>query len=176
MEDRLKSKLLKLYELAKKGVDGEKINAELLLNKMLQKHNLTIENIIQEKPKERGYKYTTSLNKTLLVQIIFNVTKRSEIYGVRKSREVFSSVTDYEHIQILELLDFHLDNFNLEKKQLLNDFINAYVQKHKLYRDLPDSELKEDKPLTKEEEQAIWRMSNIKDILSNRSYTKKLSQ
>ncbi|MDO6813803.1 hypothetical protein [Tenacibaculum soleae] len=175
MEDKLKDKLLKLYELAKRGVAGEKVNAELMLNRMLNKHGLTIEDINQEIPKDRFYKYTTKLSDKLITQILFKVVGSKEIYGVKGYREVCAKVTDYQHIQILEMIDFHLSNFDKERKQFLNDFTSAYIQKHRLFRDTTyDNDIKEQKPLTTEEKQALWRMSNIKECLSNKSYVKKL--
>lgn len=175
METKLKDKLLKLYELAKRGVEGEKINAEKMLNKMLTKHGLTIEDIDQETPKDRYYKYTSLNSKTIVVQVILKVTNRHEIYGIKNYKEVCACVTDYEHVQILEQIDFHLEHFNKERKQFLEDFTNAYVQKHRLYRNIPDKEiLKNLSDLSTEEKQAIWRMSNIKECLSNETYTKKL--
>jgi hypothetical protein len=177
MENKLKDKLLKLYELAKRGVDGEKVNAEFMLNRMLQKHGLTIEDINQDTPKKRYYKYTTKLNNKIISQIAFKVLGTDEVYSVRGYKEVCITVNDYQHIQILEMIDFHLENFDKERKQFLNDFTSAYIQKHRLFRDTTyDDEVKESKPLTTEEKQALWRMSNIKDCLSNKTYTKKLSQ
>ena len=43
MKEELKKKLLKLYELSKRGEGGEKVNAEMFLNKLLAKHNLTVD-------------------------------------------------------------------------------------------------------------------------------------
>lgn len=176
MNDKLKEKLLKLYELAKRGVDGEKINAELMLNKMLEKHGFTIEDIDQETPKKRYYKYTTKLNEKLISQILCKVLNSNDVYSIRGYKEVMAEITDYQHVQILELIDFHLDNFNKERKQFLNDFASAYVQKHRLFRETTEDDYENRKPLSVEEKQAIWRMSNIKDCLSNKTYTKKLAQ
>lgn len=174
MEEKLKDKLLKLYELAKKGVGGEKHNAEYALNKMLAKHKLTIQDIDQETPKKRYYKYTTKLSKKLITQIVYKVINSPRVYVVRACKEVTAEVTDYEHIQILEMIDFHIENFNTERQQLLNDFAIAYIQKHRLFGDSKDDK-SESKPLSIEEKQAIFRMSNIMNCLSNKSYTKKLN-
>lgn len=174
MENKLKDKLLKLYELAKRGVDGEKENAEFMLNKLLDKHGLTIQDIDQETPKKRWYKYTTNLSKKIISQIVFKVINNDSVYSVRGYKEVVAEVTDYQHIQILELIDFHLENFNKERKQFLNDFTSAYVQKHRLFRDTKDEDVRGRKPLSIEEKQALWRMSNIKYCLSNKTYTKKI--
>lgn len=176
LDVKLKDKLLKLYELSKRGVDGEKTNAELMLSRMLDKHNLSLDDIDQDIPKKRYYKYTTKMSKDIISQIAFKVLGSKEVYLVSGYREVSVTVTDFEHIQILEMIDFHLSNFEEERKLFLKDFTSAYIQKHRLFRDLDkdEDEAKRDKPLTLEEKQAIWRMMNIKNNLSDKSYTKKL--
>ena len=174
MEEKLRDKLLKLYELAKRGVDGEKVNAEFMLNKLLEKHGLTIADIDQETPKTRYYKYTTMLCRKIIIQIIYKIVDSNDIYVLKSYKEVSTEATDYQHIQILELIDFHLENFDKERKQFLNDFTSAYVQKHRLFGETTDEEIEDSKPLSVEEKQALWRMSNIKNCLSNKTYTKKL--
>ncbi len=175
MEAKLKEKLLKLYELVKRGIDGEKVNAELMLNKLLKKHGLTIDNIDTEELKDFYYKYTTKISAKIIRQIIYRVTNRSRIWTVSSYKEIGTEASDYEHIQILEEIDFHLENFNKEKQQFLNDFTQAYIQKHRLFGEPTEEHLKNTKPLTLEEKQAIWRMSAIKETLSNKTYTKKLN-
>ncbi|MCT4665631.1 MAG: hypothetical protein N4A45_10395 [Flavobacteriales bacterium] len=174
MSDKLKDKLSKLYELTKRGVDGEKVNAEFMLNRLLEKHDLTIEDIDQETPKERYYPYTGLLKKKIILQIIYKVSNNESIYGVKGYKEIAAKVTDYQHVQILEMIDFHFENFEKERKQFLKDFTDAYVQKHRLFGEPSEESLKTKKPLTAEEKQAIWRMMNIKECLSNKTYTKKL--
>jgi hypothetical protein len=174
MEAKLKDKLLKLYELAKRGIAGEKVNAEFMLTRMLDKHGLTIDDIDQELPKIRYYSYTTLLKKRLILQIIYKVGNTDKIYSVVGLKEVTSTVTDYQHIQILEMIDFHFENFDKERKQFLTDFSDAYVQKHRLFGETKEEDLINKKPLTTDEKQAIWRMSNIKECLSNKSYVKKI--
>ena len=143
-------------------------------NKMLKKHDLTIDDINQDIPKNRFYPYTTNLKRKLIVQIVAKVATNPACYGVRGYREVSAKVNDYEHIQILELIDFHFDNFENERKRFLNDFTSAYIQKHRLFIERDEDFYDNQKPLTQKEKEAIWRMSAIKDCLSNNSYTKKL--
>lgn len=177
IEDKLKDKLLKLNELAKRGIGGEKLNAGAMLMKMLSKHGLSIEDINQEISKKRHYKYSTLQNKTIVIQIMFRVMNESSrsIYSVMHHKEVTAEVTDYEHIQILEMVDFHLDNFKEERKKLLDDLASAYVQKHNLFRETTNEDRKNKKPLTPEERAKLWRVSNIQECLTNKTYIKKLN-
>lgn len=174
MDGKLKNKLLKLYELSKRGIGGEKINAEFFLNKLLEKHDLTIDDIDSNLPKKRFYKYKTKADESIISQVAYKITgDKGCIYTVKGYKEICLDVTDYQHVQIIEEVDFHLDNFKNERKQFLEDFRAAYVQKHRLFpADSKDNQ--DDRELTAEEKQAIWRMSAIKQTLNNKSYTKKI--
>lgn len=175
MENALRDKLLKLYELAKRGVGGEKVNADTMLRRMLEKHSLTIEDIDVELPKRRYYHYTTLWKEKLICQIICAVTNSNSMYTYGAYKDIGADVTDFQHIQILEMIDFHFENYIAEKKKFLDDFASAYVQKHELYRETTDKDREDKPPLTPEEIRAIMRMSSIQESLSNATYHKKLN-
>lgn len=46
----------KIHALAKEGADGEKVNAEVLLNKLLKKHGLTMADLEDETIKLHSFK------------------------------------------------------------------------------------------------------------------------
>ncbi len=45
ISQKLQIKLRKIYELSQRGVEGEKENAQKMLNELLKKHNLSIDDI-----------------------------------------------------------------------------------------------------------------------------------
>jgi len=175
LNQELKEKLLKLYELSKRGIGGEKTNAETFLQKLLDKHGLTIDDIDANVKKERFYKYTTKANKSIILQVIFSILgEKGSLYSNKSYKEVITDATDYENIQIIEKIDFHLENFEADRKQILNDFKSAYIQKHRLFpMDNGDTD-EECKPLTPEERAAIMRAAHLQTVLNNNTYTKKL--
>lgn len=70
MNDQLKDKLSKIYELVQRGAtEGEKVAAELALNKLLKKHNLTEEFIKTMHLKQYSFKYATKLDLDLFMQL-----------------------------------------------------------------------------------------------------------
>lgn len=70
MENQLKDKISKIYELVKGGAtDGEKAAATLALDKLLKKHNLTEEFIKTIHVKEYSFKYATKLDLDLFIQL-----------------------------------------------------------------------------------------------------------
>lgn len=70
MENQLKDKISKIYELVKRGsTEGEKAAAESALNKLLKKHNLTQEFIKTMHLKKYEFKYATNLDLELFKQL-----------------------------------------------------------------------------------------------------------
>jgi hypothetical protein len=70
MDNQLKDKISKIYELVQRGAtDGEKNAAELALNKLLKRHNLTEEFIKTMYLKEYEFKYATKLDLLLFMQL-----------------------------------------------------------------------------------------------------------
>lgn len=52
--ETIKSKILKLQALVERGENGEATNAKRLLDKLLSKYGLTIEDVLAEKKKRSG--------------------------------------------------------------------------------------------------------------------------
>ena len=70
MDNQLKDKISKIYELVKRGgTEGEKAAAETALNKLLKKHNLTEEFIKTMHLKQYEFKYATNLDLKLFMQL-----------------------------------------------------------------------------------------------------------
>lgn len=174
MDDKLKDKLLKLLELAERGVDGEKENAAMLLDKMLKKHGLTIEDINSELPSLKYYYYTSIVSKKIINQIIYTVTGSAKVYADKRNKCIYSEVTDYQHVQILEMVDFHLENYKEEREKLLDTFTSAYVHKHNLFP--VNSDEKEEHEYTDADRQKALQILNLMRNLSDKTYTKKLTQ
>lgn len=168
INDKLTEKLLKLYRLAIRGEGGEKTNAVTLLNKLLDKHNLTLADIDSKLVQKRYYSYTTLINRTLIEQIIYKVTNVEQFRFRTDIKQIRAKVTNYQHVQILELIDFHIHNFKKEKEKFLKDFTNAYIEKHQLFGQSDD----EDYDILDGEE--IKRIEAIMNNLSDVFYQKKL--
>jgi len=166
MKDQLKDKLMKLYALSKQGIGGEKVNAEMFLHKLLDKHGLTIKDIDSEIPKKRYFEYKTKAKEKLIVQILVKVLNKGEVYSIEGFKEVMAKLTDYQYV-------FHLDKFEKEKKEFLSDFTRAYIQKHRLFKE--DSGMDQEK-LTDEEILEIMRIASIQNLMNSETYTKKIEQ
>jgi hypothetical protein len=143
---------------------------------MLDKHGLTIDDLDSEIRKERFYKYTTKANKSIILQVIYSILGERDKFSNKSYKEVYVDATDYEHIQIVEKIDFHLENFAKDRKQILIDFESAYIHKHRLFPEDSGDTDEERKPLTREEREAIERAFQLASVLPDNTYTKKLEQ
>lgn len=179
IDNKLKDKLQKLLALADRGVGGEKTNAQTMLSALLDKHNLTLYDIGSEEKTERLFRYENGAEQLIIAQIIRKATNQNTVYLLREEKEIVQDLTDYENVMVLELIDFHIHQFNKERKALLarhkkerEVFESAYVQKHRLFRERQESEESTPSGLSKEELMAIFNaMNNLEDV----SYQKKLS-
>ena len=64
IDEKLKAKLLKLQALAEQGVGGEATNAKEILNKLLKKHKISLESLMDdEKSKDYSFKYASKFEK-----------------------------------------------------------------------------------------------------------------
>lgn len=70
MTDEIKNKIAKVYELVKRGEQGERQAAEKALDRLLKKYNLSAEEIAKIHLKMYKFKYTSDLDKMLLCQLL----------------------------------------------------------------------------------------------------------
>jgi len=176
MDSKLKEKLGKLYQLAKKGVGGEKENAEKFLKKLLDKHGLTIEDLEKEEKVDKFYNYTSIKSRELIHQIVYHVIGKDMItWNIPTYKCVGVEATNYQHIQIKELVLFHLENMKIKKKKFLETFYSAYVQKHSLF---PPKELSnkedEEEELSREDWENIEKVLAFKNMMGGATFVKKI--
>lgn len=70
MNEKVKDKIAKVYELVKRGVAGEQESAEKMLNKLLEKYNISENELNSINEKEYYFKYASNLDEWLLIQLI----------------------------------------------------------------------------------------------------------
>ena len=70
--DNKKELLLKLQELAKRGVNGEKENADKLLKKLMKKYNISEDEINNEEINEVELELRNDIEVRLASQILFS--------------------------------------------------------------------------------------------------------
>ena len=87
MNDKIKEKITKVYELVKRGIAGEQQSAEKMLKKLLEKYNISEDELNSIDEKEYYFKYASNLDEWLLIQLIeyFFKEKKYKIYRIKDS-------------------------------------------------------------------------------------------
>ncbi|AXG70448.1 hypothetical protein KORDIASMS9_02688 [Kordia sp. SMS9] len=70
MNDKVRAKIAKVYELAKRGEYGEKEVAKKMLNKFIEKYNLNQQDIENIKKQEYRFKYTSKMEMWLITALV----------------------------------------------------------------------------------------------------------
>ena len=87
INDKVKEKLTKVYELVKRGVAGEQQSAEKTLKKLLEKYNISEAELNSIDEKNYYFKYASNLDEWLLIQLIeyFFKEKNYKLYRIKYS-------------------------------------------------------------------------------------------
>ena len=87
MNDKIKEKITKVYELVKRGIAGEQQSAEKMLKKLLEKYNISEDELNSITEKEYYFKYSSDLDQWLFMQLInyFFKDKSYKIYRIKGS-------------------------------------------------------------------------------------------
>lgn len=173
--ESIKAKLLKLHTLAERGERGEAANALHLLNKLLEKYGLTIEEVIgeQEKTKRYTFKATTEWQRKLLFQVYACVKSSSEVSYWHYKSEYDFELTAFEYAEFCNMYEWHKKQLGKEIKQTILDLTEAYIYKHDIVN--RDSEGNDEiKPLTAEDIKRLARILVMADTLEDTSYRKQL--
>lgn len=158
----MKEKLKKIYALAMQGKDGEKEAAKKLLDKLLKKHNISIEELeYSEKEDYFVIEYHDKFELRLLVQVVYKITGGNNVFDYRLSSGRLSKVKVWvlckksQLIEIEFLFDFYKKLFKKEQKYLLS----AFIQKHEIFPNEPAAD-SEPHRYTDEELHKIFSMAN----------------
>ena len=153
-------KLKKLRELALRGVGGERETAIKLLEKLVKKYGVTVEELDEETERDFEFSFHGEFEKRLIAQIAYKVTGRTgaaqSLYYTRSGRKCRTccavTCTEAQKLEIEFLFDFYKALWEKEVDFLLQ----AFIQKHNLFGKLKDGEKGEE--LTMEEMLKMQRM------------------
>lgn len=127
--------LKKIRTLAERGVGGEAENAEKLLAHMMEKYDIS-ENELDADIRERNdFEYHGKEQKKILRQVVYKVTGGNayELYYTATGRKVKTQLgadcTPAEKVEIEYLFDFYKRLWEKEKEA----FLAAYIQKHRIF-------------------------------------------
>lgn len=173
MQDNKRKLLQKMKALADQGVGGEKINAQRLLAGLIKKYGVTDADLDDEKPIPCEFKCKTDMEEKLLRQTIYKVTNETKMYGFTRCSSgrtikhlVGCECTQAQKIEIEFLFDFYKRVY--EKDAAL--FLEAFIQKHNIFGQLPEGEEPQEVELEK-----LRRMVTLQSGMSDETPQKQLT-
>ena len=172
MNDKVKEKITKVYELVKRGIAGEQQSAEKMLKKLLEKYNISEDELNSIDEKEYYFKYASNLDEWLLIQLIeyFFKEKKYKLYRIKDSgvKEIAIQMPYLDWVTLDSAYGYfkpHLNeqwrkhglpvvnrcrttkNKNKRREAMQNTFFSLYIIRSGIYR----PEQKKSKSLTEEE-------------------------
>ena len=138
MSDSKQELLRKLKALADGGVGGEKENARRILQRLLDKYDVSATDLDDDILEEHTFKACGTRERTLLIQVCYKVTNGGRrIYyrtkGAGSRSEILCDCTKAEAIQISVEFDFFRELWKDEEDM----FFRAFIQKHRIFSDEP---------------------------------------
>jgi hypothetical protein len=163
--DKVIELLRKLNELAKRGVGGEKQNAETMLRKLMAKHNLTMEELEADEL-ERHYFKVNKIESQILLQCLKCVNYDRSLYVIPSYRSKtlpgnpnrFIQVTRAEFVEI----DLMFGEYSKAYKKDYNQWFTAWLMGNDLLAKPPadkQRKLSDLSPKEREEYMAAQRLA-----------------
>lgn len=172
--ESLRMKLAKLQALADRGVDGEADNAKRLIQKLCSDNGITIEDILSEQKKEYRFKIgQEEMFLRLFTNCYAKITNLGQLKYWQSSRsEIIVELTPVQYVDLKCLFEWHKENLLKDLKVMKEDFLEAYVHKHRLF----SNRKQEDKsgPLSTDELSRLRRIFNLQKNLNDNNYHKML--
>lgn len=181
LNDNILNKLLKLKELVERGERGEALNAKRVLDNLLVKYNISLEEIFYDKENIQEYKinYHSALEKTLLIQCtakLFGSDSQEwkNLYRYKNGKMQFCIKTSHLNYILLEdFFNFHKEQLKKELIKKQNQILLAYLENQNLY-DANKNKEPSNKKLTKEELEDLIEAYKMANNLKCESYYKKI--
>lgn len=131
-DEKLQAKLRKLLALAERGEGGEKDNARRMLENLLRRHGLTLDDLTGDQREIRWFPCVGPFQRRLAIQILSKVTDSLEVATYRnkhRRQQVGVEVT------AAEAVEFEL-HFSVLKAALAECFelaYSAFVQANRIF-------------------------------------------
>jgi len=159
--DSIINQIKKVKELAENGIDGEKENAKSLLEKLLKKHKVSLEELVDIQTKQYKFCYKTKFERSILFQCLAKYANINTYRNCLNNRGKLQKNTISVELTPLQFLDvsasskYYVKLFTKE----MDLFFTAFISKHHIFREKQDGDEENNKSvLTEEESMAIVNM------------------
>ena len=106
--------LLKLKELSKKGINGEKENAAKLLEKLMKKYNISEEELNNEEIKDVYINLKNEIEIRLASQILYAFFDNRKLYKLNKFK-YYTELTSAQEIEFKYMFSIYLEDFKRQE-------------------------------------------------------------
>lgn len=176
--EKVIDKVKKLQALAEGGMMGEKEAAQRALNALCIQYNINLEDLFEEKKSWKHFKlpYHDSFARKIMFQCYAKVTnnRRISYREGRYNNQISFELTDLEYVELEEMYSFYFDQWQKEKKRMMDSLIDAYINKHDLFSKDAGEDEGPKKPMTSERWKKILEMQALMDQLESVSFYKRL--
>lgn len=165
--ESIKQKLLKLQALAEKGYRGEAENAKRAIERICAQYGITLEEVLcVEQPKRYQFeigRYKSML--TLFCQCHGVVTGKGKLSYIKRSRNTIAvDLTPLQYAELSSLFEWHKANFLKDLAAMQDTIMEAYINKHNIFRTLSEEEQAERD--AREEELTPAKLRRLQAILA----------
>ena len=180
--ESIKSKILKLRELALRGEHEEALNAQRRIDNILFKYNLSLDKILADENKKKYRSFIiASFYDKLFFQCVFQVLNLSTLsYKESKKGHYSIEMTDLEYAELQSLFEWHKLNYKREYDKFVKSFTSAYIQEHEIWRktEPTDEELAEldDGKDNKIDYEELRRIIALQNFMSDNRYVKMIEE
>lgn len=156
----------KLNALAKQGVGGEKHNAAQMLQKLLEKHGITLDEI--QENEMRAFKFVPR-NKKLFANVAASVVGAEyNMYSYRGQKGIWMDLFPNQYLEIEAKYAFYQRAYNQELKRM----VRAFIMRNDLY---PQDGGTEQRELTSKELEELLQIYEMSKGLDRHHYNKQIS-
>lgn len=142
---KIHEKMRKLLALAERGEGGEKDTAQRMLEKMMEKYDVTLDDLGVETTSIHYWNYDSMHERTILFQTFGKVCNTSQITYYKGDRKCGFELTKAQYIE----MDLHYSILRKDLKKHIERAVNAFIQANELYSNTPSD--KEPRKYTQEE-------------------------
>lgn len=169
MDESILKLAKKLKALADRGVGGEKSNAEIMLLKLLEKHNIS-ENELSQNLVSQHY-FNVRLDQSFLFhQVAYMVLGHTSYWKTkRKPTRIGLDCTSYQFIEITACFNFYWKEYEKDLKV----FRSAFIQKNEILHDAIESANIDE--LTEEKIDHMLAVRSMMDSIKKRTPSKMLN-
>lgn len=121
--DKIRETLKKLAVLAERGEENERQTALGLLQRLLQKYNLNIPDLVNPDLKEREFSYSSRDNLTILCQCIWSINQDAQVSFDSGKNKVYVKLKSSDYIEVVEKFLYYYPLYEKEKMKLMLAFI-----------------------------------------------------